>query len=50
MSAATTHDGADQPTLTDGVVVLRPWRLEDVEAAIAGHDEDDPALVRLRPR
>ena len=29
----------DQPTLTDGVVTLRPWRDEDVDAAIAGHDE-----------
>jgi RimJ/RimL family protein N-acetyltransferase/8-oxo-dGTP pyrophosphatase MutT (NUDIX family) len=29
-----------QPTLTDGVVVLRPWRDEDVEVAVAGHDEE----------
>ena len=29
-----------QPTLTDGVVTLRPWRDEDIEAAIAGHDEE----------
>ena len=29
-----------QPTLTDGVVVLRPWRDEDIETAIAGHDEE----------
>ena len=29
-----------QPTLTDGVVVLRPWRDEDVEPAVAGHDEE----------
>ncbi len=29
-----------QPTLTDGVVVLRPWRDEDIEPAIAGHDEE----------
>jgi RimJ/RimL family protein N-acetyltransferase/ADP-ribose pyrophosphatase YjhB (NUDIX family) len=28
-----------QPELTDGVVVLRPWRDEDVEEALAGHDE-----------
>jgi RimJ/RimL family protein N-acetyltransferase/8-oxo-dGTP pyrophosphatase MutT (NUDIX family) len=28
-----------QPTLTDGVVTLRPWREEDIEQAIAGHDE-----------
>ena len=29
-----------QPTLTDGVVVLRPWRDEDVAPAVAGHDEE----------
>jgi len=29
----------DQPTLTDGVVTLRPFRDEDVEEAVAGHDE-----------
>ncbi len=29
----------EQPTLTDGVVTLRRWRLEDVEEAVAGHDE-----------
>jgi RimJ/RimL family protein N-acetyltransferase/8-oxo-dGTP pyrophosphatase MutT (NUDIX family) len=29
-----------QPTLTDGVVVLRPWREEDIATAIAGHDEE----------
>jgi RimJ/RimL family protein N-acetyltransferase/ADP-ribose pyrophosphatase YjhB (NUDIX family) len=29
----------DQPTLTDGVVTLRRWALEDVEEAVAGHDE-----------
>jgi RimJ/RimL family protein N-acetyltransferase/8-oxo-dGTP pyrophosphatase MutT (NUDIX family) len=28
-----------QPELTDGVVVLRPWREEDIEEALAGHDE-----------
>jgi RimJ/RimL family protein N-acetyltransferase/ADP-ribose pyrophosphatase YjhB (NUDIX family) len=28
-----------QPTLTDGVVTLRPWSDTDVDAAIAGHDE-----------
>jgi RimJ/RimL family protein N-acetyltransferase len=27
----------DQPTLTDGVVTIRPWREEDVEQADAGH-------------
>ena len=29
----------EQPTLTDGVVTLRRWRAEDVEEAVAGHDE-----------
>ena len=29
-----------QPELTDGVVVLRPWRDEDIEPAIAGHDQE----------
>jgi RimJ/RimL family protein N-acetyltransferase len=29
----------EQPTLTDGVVTLRRWTLEDVEEAVAGHDE-----------
>jgi RimJ/RimL family protein N-acetyltransferase/8-oxo-dGTP pyrophosphatase MutT (NUDIX family) len=29
----------DQPTLTDGVVTIRPWRDEDVDEAVAGHDE-----------
>ena len=29
-----------QPTLTDGVVTLRPWRDEDVQPAIDGHDEE----------
>ncbi len=28
------------PALTDGVVVLRPWRTEDLEEAVAGHDEE----------
>lgn len=38
-----THPPADhgpQPELTDGVVVLRPWRDEDIEAACSGHDEE----------
>jgi len=42
----------DQPTLTDGVVTLRPWRDSDVEEAVAGHDDEmalwfgwDPAQV-----
>ncbi len=29
----------DQPTLTDGVVTLRPFRNEDAEAAVDGHDD-----------
>ncbi len=29
----------DQPTLTDGVVTLRPFRDDDVADAVAGHDE-----------
>ncbi|MBO0844826.1 MAG: NUDIX hydrolase [Nocardioides sp.] len=29
----------DQPTLTDGVVTLRPFRDDDVAAAVAGHDD-----------
>lgn len=33
-----TH--AEQPTLTDGTVTLRPWRDSDVDEAIAGHDEE----------
>jgi RimJ/RimL family protein N-acetyltransferase/ADP-ribose pyrophosphatase YjhB (NUDIX family) len=43
-----------QPTLTDGVVTLRPWRDEDVDTAIAGHDEtiqrwfDFPAVTPTR--
>lgn len=28
-----------QPTLTDGVVTLRPWQDEDIDEAVAGHDE-----------
>jgi RimJ/RimL family protein N-acetyltransferase/8-oxo-dGTP pyrophosphatase MutT (NUDIX family) len=32
-------DYGPQPELTDGVVVLRPWREEDIEEALAGHDE-----------
>ena len=30
----------EQPTLTDGVVTLRPWRDGDVEEAVAGHDAE----------
>jgi RimJ/RimL family protein N-acetyltransferase/8-oxo-dGTP pyrophosphatase MutT (NUDIX family) len=43
---------AEQPTLTDGTVTLRPWRDEDVAEAVAGHDDEmalwlgwDPADV-----
>ncbi len=36
MVAVTTP----QPTLTDGVVVLRPWRDTDVDPARLGHDEE----------
>lgn len=32
-------DYGPQPELTDGVVVLRSWREEDIEEALAGHDE-----------
>jgi len=42
----------DQPTLTDGTISLRPWRDDDVDEAVAGHDEEmalwfgwDPAAV-----
>ncbi len=30
----------DQPTLTDGTITLRPWRDDDVEEAVAGHDHE----------
>lgn len=33
-------DRHDQPTLTDGLVTLRPWNDEDIDAAVAGHDEE----------
>jgi RimJ/RimL family protein N-acetyltransferase/8-oxo-dGTP pyrophosphatase MutT (NUDIX family) len=43
---------AEQPTLTDGTVTLRPWRDDDVAEAVAGHDDEmalwfgwDPADV-----
>jgi RimJ/RimL family protein N-acetyltransferase/ADP-ribose pyrophosphatase YjhB (NUDIX family) len=32
-------DQPEQPTLTDGVVTLRPFHEEDVEDAVTGHDE-----------
>ena len=44
----------EQPTLTDGVVTLRPWRDDDIAEAVAGHDEEialwfgwDPADVSV---
>jgi RimJ/RimL family protein N-acetyltransferase/ADP-ribose pyrophosphatase YjhB (NUDIX family) len=33
-------DFGPQPELTDGVVVLRPWRDEDIEPTRLGHDEE----------
>ncbi len=36
---AKVDDVTEQPTLTDGTVTLRPWRDEDVEVAVAGHDD-----------
>lgn len=33
-------DHPAQPELTDGTVVLRPWRHDDVDRAVAGHDEE----------
>ena len=43
---------AEQPTLTDGTITLRPWRDDDVAEAVAGHDDEmalwfgwDPADV-----
>lgn len=36
---STPPDYGPQPELTDGVVVLRPWRDADIDAAVAGHDE-----------
>ncbi len=35
-----TGSSPPQPELSDGVVVLRPWRDEDIELAVAGHDEE----------
>jgi RimJ/RimL family protein N-acetyltransferase/8-oxo-dGTP pyrophosphatase MutT (NUDIX family) len=29
----------DEPTLSDGVITLRPWREEDIELSVAGHDD-----------
>ncbi len=44
----------EQPTLTDGVVTLRPWRDDDIAEAVSGHDEEmalwfgwDPAEVSV---
>ena len=30
----------EQPTLTDGVVTLRPWRDDDAAEAVTGHDDE----------
>jgi RimJ/RimL family protein N-acetyltransferase/8-oxo-dGTP pyrophosphatase MutT (NUDIX family) len=38
-----------RPELTDGVVLLRPWREEDVEAARAGHDDEIAHWLGLDP-
>jgi len=40
MVTPTPADFGPQPELTDGVVVLRPWREEDIEAARLGHDQE----------
>lgn len=40
---------AEQPTLTDGVVSLRPWRDSDVERAVAGHDAEMALWFGWRP-
>jgi RimJ/RimL family protein N-acetyltransferase/8-oxo-dGTP pyrophosphatase MutT (NUDIX family) len=37
---APSADFGPQPELTDGVVVLRPWRDEDIEPARLAHDEE----------
>lgn len=39
MSRAATPPPGPQPEITDGTVTLRPWHDEDIEPAIAGHDE-----------
>ncbi len=40
MSDEQAPDFGPQPELTDGVVVLRPWRDEDIEPTRLGHDEE----------
>jgi RimJ/RimL family protein N-acetyltransferase/ADP-ribose pyrophosphatase YjhB (NUDIX family) len=40
MSDEQETDFGPQPELTDGVVVLRPWRDEDIEPTRLGHDEE----------
>lgn len=40
MSDEQEPDFGPQPELTDGVVVLRPWRDEDIEPTRLGHDEE----------
>ena len=41
MNAATPRASprGPQPELTDGTITLRPWHDNDIEAALAGHDE-----------
>ena len=40
MSDEQVPEFGPQPELTDGVVVLRPWRDEDIEPTRLGHDEE----------
>lgn len=35
----TQNPRGPQPELTDGTIILRPWRDSDIPAALAGHDE-----------
>lgn len=39
---------ADQPTLTAGAILLRPWRADDVEAVVAAYQE--PEIQRWHVR
>ena len=56
-ATAASEPPTGQPELTDGVVVLRAWRAEDLEVAVAGHDEEiaywfgaeEPASYASRP-
>ena len=40
MTTPPAEQPAEQPTLTDAVVTLRPWLDSDVAAAVEGHDEE----------